>query len=117
MVRWRLASGGADGIIFIWDPETGSIIRQWRAHSEWIFEIVSFCVNAPTGRIELLASCSADRVVKIWGYEGGSPRMVLQGHRHWVRALVAIPGRGESPLVASGSDDGTIRLWDACGGV
>src|SRR4051812_34159351 len=35
---------------------------------------------------------------------------VLEGHRHWVRS-VALDGRGE--LLASGSDDKTVRLWDA----
>ncbi|MGW0168696.1 trypsin-like peptidase domain-containing protein [Streptomyces sp. NPDC003343] len=37
--------------------------------------------------------------------------IVLEGHTGWVNALCAVPG-GQHALLASASNDGTIRLWN-----
>ncbi len=55
-----LVSGGEDGTIRIWDPESGRELRRVSAHAS--------CTNdlafSPDGRY--LASASCDRSVKIW---------------------------------------------------
>ncbi|MFI6985141.1 hypothetical protein ACIBSV_42065 [Embleya sp. NPDC050154] len=41
----------------------------------------------------------------------GRTRRVLTGHREWVRGLCLLPLGGRT-LLASGSKDRTVRLWD-----
>lgn len=68
-----------------------------------------------------LVSCSADRTVRIWDVETHEEVAVLQGHEAAVRS-VAISSRQTSfwqaphpstDLIASASDDRTIRVWNA----
>jgi WD40 repeat protein len=68
-----------------------------------------------------LVSCSADRTVRIWDIQTSEELAVLQGHEGVVR-FVAIRSSQEAglrapqpltDLIASASDDRTIRIWDA----
>jgi WD40 repeat protein len=57
--------------------------------------------------------------VRVWDLAAGGPALfVLEGHTDSVRALTAFadPATGETRL-ASGSDDKSLRVWDASKGV
>ncbi len=97
----RLASGGGDNTIKIWDPATGQLQATLEGHSDWVFALAVL----PDGR---LASGAGDRTIKLWDPATGQLTATLEGHSDWVRALVVLPdGR-----LASGANDGTIKLWD-----
>jgi WD40 repeat protein len=53
---------------------------------------------------------SGDNTVMLWTADGRH-RGSLEGHRRAVRALASLPADGRM-LLASGSDDQTIRIWD-----
>jgi WD40 repeat protein len=57
-----LASGGADGVVRMWDIESGREVRRME-HGDWV-QSVSF---SPDGRF--LASGGRDGVVRVWEVE------------------------------------------------
>lgn len=80
------------------------------------------CVAVVSGSGGRVVSGSIDTTLRVWSLADGSKLHKLKGHSAPIRALVAIPSSvsGEGPeggptglsLVASASDDGSIRVWD-----
>eukprot|EP00918_Siedleckia_nematoides_P097555 GHVU01213764.1.p1 GENE.GHVU01213764.1~~GHVU01213764.1.p1 ORF type:complete len:347 (+),score=24.23 GHVU01213764.1:94-1134(+) len=57
-----------------------------------------------------LVTCSTDKTVAIWDMEVGMRKKRLRGHQSFVNSCDCT--RRGPELICSGSDDGTIRLWD-----
>lgn len=98
----RVASGGADRVIHLWERETGTIHQTLTGHEGAIASMQL----SPTGQI--LASGSADRRINLWDSNTGTLCHTLTGHDHTVTALCFSPS---GQLLYSGSLDGTIWVW------
>ncbi|KAJ0183581.1 hypothetical protein K1T71_000004 [Dendrolimus kikuchii] len=57
-----------------------------------------------------LISGADDRLVKIWDYQNKTCVQTLEGHGQNVSAVSFHP---ELPIVLTGSEDGTVRIWHA----
>lgn len=69
------------------------------------------CVDYyPSGDKPYILSGADDRTVKIWDYQTKSIVHTLEGHSHNVCAVLFHP---KLPLIASASEDGTVRLWQS----
>ena len=101
-----LASADNDGMVRIWDPETG----QQRTPLEGRGVLWAVCPVTVAGE-ELLASAGSDGTVRIWDPETGQQRTVLEGHRAEVGGVCPVTVAGRE-LLASAGDDGTVRIWD-----
>lgn len=108
-----LASGSADCTVRLWDLETGQCLKVLQEHDDRVFSV---CLSPDN---QAIASSSADQTVKLWAVNTGQCFQTLRGHSYWVlcAAFSPIPSfpslvRGVGGILASGSADQTVRLWD-----
>ena len=56
----RVASGGYDSAVRLWDVETGACVKTLEGRGDWVYSV---CFS-PDGR--MVVSCSADRTARVW---------------------------------------------------
>uniref|UniRef100_A0A673BBS4 Uncharacterized protein n=1 Tax=Sphaeramia orbicularis TaxID=375764 RepID=A0A673BBS4_9TELE len=134
---FRCASAGDDGLVLVWNVETGEKLLELRGHSQQITAITTFkCSNGLTTHTSLITA-SSDRSLRITALielpkncvaaamdkEIVIYRLILSAdssvsvaeirclsdHRDQIRALINI----NDNLFASGSHVGELILWDA----
>ncbi|MGE3230029.1 MAG: WD40 repeat domain-containing protein, partial [Hyphomicrobium sp.] len=98
----RLASGGADKQVKLWNLDTLDRIRTYRGHRD----LITALAFSPDGK--LLASASIDGNIRVWSTRSGRMRR-LYGHRGRVGSLSFSP---DGKTLASSGADGQLRLWD-----
>lgn len=122
-----LASGGEDYTARIWEVETGHCRRTFQGYSNAIYTIALHQSQ------RLLVSGHEDQTLKLWDLQesfqetgqetgqetsqntqpnntGSQPFRVLRGHQGRVFSIGFNPA---GSLLASGSSDRTIKLWNA----
>lgn len=112
-----VASGSHDNTVKLWDVNSGDCIHTLRGHTNWIWSVAF----NPQGNI--IASGSEDQTVRLWDVYTGRCLKMLEshGHRIWTvtfspQPLMSMLSSAEKSrqqaLLASGSEDQTVRLWD-----
>jgi len=95
----KIISADNDGIIKIWDFNTGTLLHTLDKHQGSICSLL-----ANDGK---LISTSYDSTIKIWDLESGQELHSLRGHAKWLTCLSIKDG-----MIISGSFDRTIKIWD-----
>jgi WD40 repeat protein len=99
-----LASGSNDETVRLWDVASGSSTATLHGQNA---DIESVAFNPASGR--MLATGAYDDTIRLWDVETRHTTAVLRGHSSGVES-VAFNSAGT--LLASGSDDWTVRLWN-----
>jgi WD40 repeat protein len=98
-----LAGGSSEGSVYLWNVGSRKQIRRLVGHVGPVLA-VSF---APDGT---LATGGMDHTVRLWNPGVDQEEATLTGHRGWVWSVAFSP---DGNLLATGSPDGTVRLWRA----
>jgi eukaryotic-like serine/threonine-protein kinase len=107
-----LASGGPDGIVRLWDTETGRLVRELEGHDG---AITALAGHPSTARTELgtadgrFVSGSDDGSLRVWSSQLDQSLLVLRGHAGTVVDACFDPaGRRLASLDANGE----LRLFE-----
>jgi len=101
----NFASGSVDRNIFIY--RVYGECQNWcvlKGHQNAVLEL-HWSKDGST-----LYSCSADKSCAVWDVEEGQRIKKLSGHQQIVNSCS--PSRRGPPLLVSGADDGTTKVWD-----
>ena len=107
----RVASGGYDGMLRVWDVLSGKQLQQTPAGECYIM-----CVAALWGG-RVVTGHSTGKI-RLWSLvDGRGAAGLLQGHTECVFSLAVVGGSTAQRLLASGSGDCSVRLWDVDAGI
>jgi WD40 repeat protein len=102
-----LFAGSADGVVQLFDSDTGNAVGSYKGHTG---EITALVLN-PDGT--QLLSVSADSTVRQWDFDIVVQARQFVGHSAPVWTVDLSP---DGQRIASGSADRTARLWDVAEG-
>jgi WD40 repeat protein len=97
-----LVTGSYDKTVRLWNAADGQLLRTFRGHTDWIFNVAF----SPDGNSIL--SAGRDRSVRIWNAGSGAMVATLADHRI-VSVLLFDDADG---AFASAAADGTVLLRD-----
>jgi mono/diheme cytochrome c family protein len=99
----RVATGGEDKTVRVWDAQTGKELWRWEKHTEEVLSV------AFSGDGKRLISGGRDRALRVWDLDAGKELRRLTGATDDVRS-VALSADGKYAL--SGGADKAVRVWD-----
>ncbi|EPY41402.1 hypothetical protein AGDE_02522 [Angomonas deanei] len=97
--------GLSSGTIEVHNAESFELIRQLHKHISGVY-----CL-AHNSSMKCVFSGSSDFHIAQWRVTDGRLLRVISGHSNYIRCLFS-----ERAALVSGSDDGTIRVWNASSG-
>ncbi|XP_046847736.1 WD repeat-containing protein 26-like [Xenia sp. Carnegie-2017] len=103
--RFILINVGTQGL-HLWDIKDRVLIRRYQGLSHG-FCVIYSCFGGFNQ--DFIASGSEDHQVYVWHIKHPEPIMVLSGHTKTVNCVHWNPK--VPSMLASGSDDGTVRIW------
>lgn len=106
----RLASGGVDGSIRLWNVPQNSFIRSLPDKDETLYakygDLYTSLAYSPDGN--LIAFGSTDQTIRVWDMKKNVLLYQLAGHVGPVNVLAFSP---DGKLLASGGQDKIVRIW------
>lgn len=102
----KLAAGGRDGMVKLWDPRTGRNVATWKGHTG----MLRCVVFNPKGT--MIASAGEDKLIRVWDVKSGHTTATLKGHEESVESLAF--SRDGKTLASVASD--SVIMWNATNG-
>jgi WD40 repeat protein len=107
----KLASGGCDRIVNVWDLSGGyaaaKLEQSIENHADWVFG-VSFAADG-----QHLLTCSRDKTAKVWDLKAKESVLTFPDHQNSVYGVASKPSDGK--VGVSVGEDNQVRFWNATG--
>jgi WD40 repeat protein len=100
-----VSSCSSDKTIRIWNLKAKKCIKTLLGHTNYVTSLLNLPESGE------LASASVDCTIKIWNIKNACIVRTIQAHQNWIENLALIKNK----LIASGDDEGTIKIWDYFG--
>jgi WD40 repeat protein len=104
----RLASGGCDRLVNVWDISAGctkaKLEQTIENHADWVFGVAF----SPDGKH--LLSCSRDKTAKIWDLVAKESLLTFPDHQNPVYGVAFKP---DGKVAVSVGEDNQIRFWNS----
>ncbi|KAH7930113.1 WD40 repeat-like protein [Leucogyrophana mollusca] len=115
-----VVTGSSDSSVKVWNihqaEENGGLPEVQVISLRGKYALSVALAYLPQSKAIILAIATTDQNIHVWTCSENTfvQSVVLSGHEDWVRTLAfRVPASALDPLVlASGSQDGTIRLWN-----
>jgi WD40 repeat protein len=107
----KLASGGCDRIVNVWDLSEGydkaKLEQSIENHADWVFGVAF----SPDGK--RILTCSRDKTAKVWDLTTKESILTFPDHQQPVNGVVA---KGDGKAGFSVGDDNQLRAFNLDGG-
>jgi WD40 repeat protein/tRNA A-37 threonylcarbamoyl transferase component Bud32 len=103
----HIVTASDDGVIKIWDAESGVALKTLRGHSA----AVQHAAYSPDGRF--IVSSSRDKTARVWDAATGESLVTLTGHE---LSVLHAAFSHDGQFIATASEDTTVKLWNAATG-
>jgi WD40 repeat protein/mono/diheme cytochrome c family protein len=100
----KLAAGGCDRMVRVWDLASGKLEHAIENHADWILGVAF----TPDGKG--LVTASRDKTAKVWDLTNKESLLTFPDHQNIVYGVAATP---DGKLGISCGEDGQIRIWQA----
>ncbi|XP_030048149.1 WD repeat-containing protein 41 [Microcaecilia unicolor] len=105
---YRFASAGDDGIVYLWDVQTGERLFEFLGHTQQITAITVFPSSDTSGEpTSLILTASSDRTVIIWNCDSGRQVKKISDFHSTVKCLTVLQ---RLDLWLSGGSE--LRMWN-----
>lgn len=100
-----LAAASLDHEFTLWNLGTSQVVRKFKGHSRGITALALIKSK------DMLVSTGIDQSLRVWNLLSGDMVHALNIHTLPVHDLAVRPGDHGLPMLASASDDRTVRFW------
>jgi WD40 repeat protein len=102
-----LASTGADGIVRLWDPGSGRMLRP----VDTLGFVATSLAFSPDG--QWLVSSGSNGTIQGWDTIDWKCHLLFQAHNAWVNHVTFL---GQTRWLVSTGEDGLIKIWESSTG-